>query len=613
MSSKGASSRARRHSKGWLQEAKRGPAAAVDGPSVPDPILRSQLVGEVLRHYRDLGRSKDRLRICLRLIEGKGPPAILERLNRLPLEWQDHAIACVYAVLMPHARRKRLGVYFTPPHLVEHLMSRMQKAGLDISLHTIRDPAAGGAAFIVPIARKMTAAFKSARMSPAKIVRTLRQRLRGTEIDAGLAAIANALLRRMLSSEYKVGRHLLRRFEIVRVGDSLAKKDGAATPVHIDHEVGNPPYRRLTAKERKAGLKHFSDISSGRLNLYAMFVRTGLEKVPAGGMVGYVIPASFLGGPDFTAFRRRVLQIASVEILDLVEQRISVFLDAEQDACFLVLRRRATPLKKAEGGTASSCLLKSDGSRNMDGVANIQANGKPWVLPDRIQTTKARDAVLADWGYRIRVGYLVANRQKHRLMKRKAKGRYPLVWAKAIRHDGAFEYARGVAAKGFGWVSAPEDANYIVRTACVVVQRTASRDQRKRLNAAVVPPAFIKKYGGFVGENHVLVLTPTNAGAATPEALAACLNAPATSAELDRISGSASLAAAILNDLPLPPPPKVDRRDGTGEHSSMKQPSLLNRKSNGHSKRTETPKRPTRTARLRISAQGSLSALMRPA
>lgn|GEM_PF-1057097 len=613
MSAKGSSSRGGSHSKSGFQKAERGPAAGANGSSVPDPILRAQLVGEVLRHYRDLGRSKDRLRICLRLIEGKGPPSILERLNRLPLEWQDHAIACIYAVLMPHARRKRLGVYFTPPHLVQHLMSRMQKVGLDISRHAIRDPSAGGAAFIVPIARKMTAALKSAGMSPAKIVRTLRQRLRGTEIDAGLAAIANALLRRMLTSEYKVRRRLLRKFEIVRVGDSLAKKDGATRLVHVDHEVGNPPYRRLTAKEHKAGLKHFSDISSGRLNLYAMFVRTGLEKVPPGGMVGYVIPASFLGGPDFAAFRRRILQIAIVEILDLVEQRISVFLDAEQDACFLVLRRRATPLKKPGGRTASSCLLKSDGSRNMDGVANIQADGKPWVLPDRTQTTKGRDAVLADWGYRIRVGYIVANRQKHRLMKRKAKDRYPLVWAKAIRHDGAFEYARGVAAKGFGWASAPEDANYIVRTACVVVQRTASRDQRKRLNAAVVPQAFIKKYGGFIGENHVLVLTPTNAGAATPEDLAACLNAPATSAELDRISGSASLAAAILNDLPLPPPPKVDHRASIGEHTSTKRPSLLDGKSNGRSKSTETPKPPARTARLRASAPGSLSFLMRPA
>lgn len=493
------------------------------------------------------------LQTCLSLIR-REPSDLLKLLDVLPAAWADHAIASVYATLISAGRRKRLGVYFTPPHLVDHLVSRLAACGMDPVEHRLRDPAAGGAAFLVPVARIKVSAWRKRGLGDGEIVRRLRVHLVGREIEPDLAAIANALLQRMLVCEFQVAPKLVARLALVKVGDSLDPK--CASRDEIDHEVGNPPFLRLGGADKRLSRPIFSEIASGRVNLYALFVRRALEEVPTGGLIGYVIPASFLGGPEFASFRKRVLQLADVVVVDLIEKRNDVFLDAIQDACFVVLRRRATELVEPSAYRARSGILRRDGEFTSRGVAQIEPGGAPWRLPG---IEMVRPSTLKDWGYRATVGYLVANRQPGRLHKRAARGRYPLIWAKSITTEGTLDFARGAAFKGSGWADAPADATYVVRTPCVAVQRTSSRSQKRRLNAAPVSKAFITKHGGIIAENHVILLVPTGRGAASAKSLAEALNKVTASAALDRVCGSASISARLLETLELEPRPTFGR------------------------------------------------------
>lgn len=479
------------------------------------------------------------LQTCLGLIR-REPSDLLELLEALPAAWADHAVTSVYAMRISPQRRKRLGAYFTPPHLVDHLVSRLAACGMDPVEHRLRDPAAGGAAFLVPLARIKVAAWRERGLDDAEIVRSLRAHLVGREIQSELGIIANALLRRMLVQEFGLAPKFASRLTLVKVGNSLdpkfAKKD------MVDHEVGNPPFMRLGATDKRLSRAIFREIASGRANLYALFVRRALEEVPAGGLIGYVIPASFLGGPEFASFRKRVLELAEVMVVDVIEKRRDVFLDAIQDACFVVLRRRAQPVAKPKACKAISGVFQRGGRFFSKGFAHIETKGSPWRLPGLELPACSK---LRDWGYRATVGYLVANRQPERLHKRAAKGRYPLIWAKAITVE------RGAAFKGSGWADAPADAAYVVRTPCVAVQRTSSRGQKRRLSAAPISESFIDKYGGIIGENHVLLLVPTSPDAASPEALAEALNEARPSAELDRVCGSASISVRLLETIEL--------------------------------------------------------------
>ena len=196
---------------------------------------------------RNLSRPKA-LQACLSLIK-REPGDLLKLLEALPAAWADHAVASVYATLIPADRRKMLGAYFTPPHLVDHLVSRLASCGMDPIAHRLRDPAAGGAAFLVPLARIKVSAWKKQGLADGEIVRRLRVHLVGREIEPDLAAIANALLRRMLVCEFQLAPKSVARLRLVKVGDSLDPKFSSRDD--IDHEVGNPPFLRLGGSDER--------------------------------------------------------------------------------------------------------------------------------------------------------------------------------------------------------------------------------------------------------------------------------------------------------------------------------------------------------------------------
>lgn len=481
------------------------------------------------------------------ILEDRAPTEVAALLAELSPAWFDHAVASVYAALMGTRRRKALGAYFTPPALVRHLVGRARSFGVDLANARVRDPAAGGAAFIVPIAREMVALWRADGIADIVIVERLRERLVGREIEPGLARLANALIRRCLIREHGIDAAVVNTLEVVREGDSLEVQDHDGA----DHEIGNPPFLRLASQARQADVERFRDICAGRLNLYSIFVRRGLAALPAGGILAYIIPASFIGGPEFARFRHRIRQLADVLAIDLIQGRSSIFMDVVQDTCILVLRRRDTELVNLPLAEAACLAVESSGLLISEGVARLPAGDGPWLLPGDDYDLPS---TLEEWGYSARIGYLVANRQADRLHEGPGPGRVPLIWAKAIGQDGTFDFERGKRFRAKSWVEAPSDASYLSRIGCVAVQRTSARGQRRRITAAEIPAEFVKKHGGIVAENHVILLLPSRPDAASPAALAEALNRPEVGDQLDRMCGSASIPARLLERVPMPIP-----------------------------------------------------------
>lgn len=492
---------------------------------------------------RQLTKGVDPCALCLNLIEGNGPTRLQSMVGRLAPEERDHAIATIYTLLLDQERRRELGAYFTPPHLVNHLVRRLQHFGLDIRTHRIHDPAAGGAAFIVPLVRHLVMELRAKGFSNEKIVASLCGRLTGMELDEGLAAVANALVRRMLREEF--GITLRNASSLVTQGDSL--KNDAIN--NLDILIGNPPYGKVGAKGNIRWRKKFSDIAGGQLNLYSMFVRQGLDRLKPGGLLGFIIPMSFIGGPEFAAFRAKITELANVLSIDLIEKRTAVFVDVIQDAAIIVLQRKFNAMKTV---APTSAVVRSDGSILNLGAPIIAVDGKPWRMPS---TELVEGGFrLADYGYKATVGYLVANRQSQRLRKKGGKGVLPLIWAKAITSRGRFNHERGAEHTGKIWVRARATAPYIIRKACVVLQRTSNRKQKRRLNAAVVPQAFIDRHGGVIGENHVIFLVAGENPRISPKRLAILMNSESVNRRFESMCGTVSVSAKLLAEIDLPNP-----------------------------------------------------------
>lgn len=504
---------------------------------------------QLARSLRRAAPRVDPTSVCLDLIAGTGLAELQDAVSAFKGDAFDYVVASIYALLLSEERRKELGAYFTPPHLVRHLLRRLAEHGLDCARHSIHDPAAGGAAFVVPLVRDTARLLLLAGTAEKELAAVLATRLSGMELDAGLATVANALVRRTLASEFGVVAE--EGFRLVRVGDSLTEDVAQSDAV-----VGNPPYAKVGARKQRDWAKSFADILGGQLNLYAMFLRRSMDQVLPGGVVGVVVPTSFLHGPEFQTLRVALLSRADLLRVDLIEKRTDMFLDVIQDACCVVFRRHVEAIGTHDAPLADCAILGADGVPEVQGQFIPRRDGSPWVLPSPREMAVGGH-VLADYGYRCTVGYLVVNRQGDRLSRTPGQGKVPLVRAACVRMDGDFD----LLACGAEFVAVTAQAKYVVREPCVAIQRTANRKQARRINAAAIPASLVHQHGGLVGENHVLFLLAAGKPKVSPAAMSRLMNSGPVNARWGRTCGTINLSAKLLGTLDLPEPNLVAKLD----------------------------------------------------
>jgi adenine-specific DNA-methyltransferase len=87
-----------------------------------------------------------------------------------------------------------------------------------------------------------------------------------------------------------------------------------------------------------------------------------------------------------------------------------------------------------------------------------------------------------------------------------------------------------------------------------------SNDQPRRLVAAAVSPGVFETYGGFIGENHVVILEPTtDSPSISPDMLVRLLSAHSVDRFFRCISGATNVSAFELNQLALPNPEVLEK------------------------------------------------------
>lgn len=279
-----------------------------------------------------------------------------------------------------------------------------------------------------------------------------------------------------------------------------------------------------------------------------------------------MLPTSFIAGPYFKGLREEILARANVVRIDIHQQREHLFIDAIQDVCLLVLQRHG-------GGCAPSDhyglgLIDANGARTALGTATTPPDGDAWLVPVAsgpkseaghfaLTTSKPAD-VIASYGYRVRVGKVVPKRERKQLFSGPAPDRLPVLWASDVRADGVFKFQGGTRTALSAWYLPPSSGSlgYVSRGRSVIVQRTANRDQKRRLNASAVSEAFASAHAehGYVAENHVIVIEPTAAEPlVSPDLLAALLNSAIVSERFSAVAGSFSVSAKLLARLALPP------------------------------------------------------------
>ena len=472
-----------------------------------------------------------------------------EVVTQYPAADAGYRIGSVYTVMLPELMRSSLGAFYTPPSLSERLIDLAIASGFDPAKHSACDPSCGGGAFLAPVAARMLEAMPAG--SPELTLRRITSRLRGSEIDAFAAWMSEVLLEvTLLDLVVASGK---RTPKVVLVGDSLELDAAFGT---FDLVIGNPPYGRVTLSEPLRD--KFSRSLFGHANLYGVFTDLALNLCKPDGVIAYVTPTSFLGGQYFKALRTLLCKEAPAQAIDIVFGRDGVFDNVLQETALTTYRKQAKAAPVAVSQVTTGGHDKA--VTTLIGKYSLDANGGPWLLPRSKEQASFFSALrkmntrLEDLGYHVSTGPLVWNRHKTQ-MKQTVKGEnvYPLVWAESIA-SGKFVFS----AKKKNHAPAIEifdhQPHLLTKTPCVLVQRTTSKEQARRLVCAVLPADFLDKNGNAVViENHVNTVYPTNSvSGITPETIAVLLNSNLADAAFRCISGSVAVSAYELNALPLP-------------------------------------------------------------
>lgn len=493
-------------------------------------LTRARLAARILA--ADATSMQARADACLGLLAEIGADerlgALRKALKILPVEERHYWIGTLYTLMLPTKVRRSQATYFTPPGVADAVVELAIEAGFDLAGDDVLDPAAGGAAFLSTIAGRMAAVGLAAN--------EVAFRLNGIEIDAGLATLSRHLI------ADRLGAALPR--DVVIIGDALRVQ----IPASYGLVIANPPYGRMSIDDVH-GEAWRRVAHTGHINKYALFAELCFRNAKPGGVVALVIPSSFRAGPLYGRMRKFIRSQGEVLTIGSIADRDGIFLDVAQDISVLIARKGKP--HRAEAMVRFPIIGAAAAMTRVFEQALPTKPDAAWPLP-AFDPQTIGGATLADYGVSARAGYFVWNREGARLVTQLGSRRgFPLIWAKNVQ-PGELCRPAGKLGTRIDFVTFQDESPAVIRSTAAVMQRTTNDKQPRRLIAAMVDPAVVARWGGFVSENHTIVLT-----AQDPERLAlavALLNTAAVDQRYRRVSGTAAVSVTLLRQLDLPTP-----------------------------------------------------------
>ena len=332
-------------------------------------------------------------------------------------------------------KRKKLGQYFTPKSIRELLLSKLPKK----DNADILDPACGSGEFLLSCKKY----FKN----PI---------LYGFDIDKKLINISSKLVKNAI----------IKNFDFLNI-DINKKK--------YDYIIGNPPYFELKLNEEIK--KKYFDIIKGRVNIFSLFIKTGLDLLKDGGYLAYVVPPSMNNGAYFSKLREYIIKNSSLEYLHIIDGADNFHL-ANQKVMLIIL-------KKTNSKKSSKYIFKKNG-------ITIFTEDKKF-LNNAYENTVS----LKDIGYTVKTGNIIWNEHKEKLTNDKNNSTL-LIWASNINNGkiiigytkGKPQYIKNIS------------NDLIIKSRVVVVNRITGSSKDINIKAAIVNEKE------FVCENHVNVIYP---------------------------------------------------------------------------------------------------------
>ncbi|WP_339166677.1 Eco57I restriction-modification methylase domain-containing protein [Brevibacillus sp. FSL L8-0520] len=329
--------------------------------------------------------------------------------------------------------------------------------------------------------------------------------------------------------------------------------------MRFTHAILNPPYKKMNSNSRHRLLLRQVGIET--VNLYSAFVALTLALMEQGGQLVAIIPRSFCNGPYFRPFRQYIFERSAIKHIHLFGARNKAFKDES------VLQENVIILLECGAQQGEVTISTSTD----DSFTDYQTYLHPFnrvVLPNdpeffiHIPTSLERNPIdissninysLQDLGIDLSTGPVVDFRVKEHLRDMPEPGAVPLLYP--MHFVGQLtDWPKPGMKKPNAIMLNPDTEKWLYKNGFyTVVRRFSSKEERRRVVAGVVNPAYFD-YPLLGFENHLNVFHCKKQG--LPEELAYGLFVYLNSTVVDEyfriFNGHTQVNATDLRNLKYP-------------------------------------------------------------
>jgi adenine-specific DNA-methyltransferase len=326
-----------------------------------------------------------------------------------------------------------------------------------------------------------------------------------------------------------------------------------------DFIISNPPYRKLQKSAVEA--KIMEDIVYGQPNMYFLFMAMACKLLKDDGEMVFIIPRSWTSGLYFKEFREYFLSNMCIERIHQFVSRRRVFEHENVLQETIIVKSKKTQKRLEEILISSSNSINDFADQYVLSIPYntcVKEKGDRFVyLPtseeevDILLAMESFGNTLADLGFRMRTGPTVDFRMAEAIHDKPEEDDFPLLWPQNIS-SGKIQFPvlnlPGQYISGERKPLLIENGNYLF------VKRFSSKEEKRRLQPAILLAGLFSDYKMFSAENHLNYITKGNSGLGRDEAygLFVIFNSTLWDRYYRILNGSTQVNATECNHLPLP-------------------------------------------------------------
>jgi len=356
--------------------------------------------------------------------------------------------------------------------------------------------------------------------------------------------------------------------------------------VLYDVVIANPPYYKLNKDSPQA--KAMQGLIYGQPNIYALFMALAVCMLRKDGQAVFITPRSFCSGLYYKRFREWLLNESILTHIHLFESRVGIFDDDDVLQENVILRAVKAPQNRVRPGGHITVSVSED--KTFQGFQTFDLQYSQVVFrteadiyiripssPTDLQVLRIVDSwpnTLHSLGLEISTGPVVPFRAREHLCHKHGKDNVaPLLWMHNIQGWEVKWPANKNDKEQFIRISEEARRLLLPTRNYVLLKRFSSKEQKRRLYAAVLLQSNFRQHTVIGVENHLNYVHRPKGILSEDEAygLAAILNTLLIDIYFRSLNGNTQVNASDIRILPLP---STDAIRKIGTYVQQKKPTI---------------------------------------